>query len=306
MSGNKEKHINAVNLLARKQKSAIFRQLRQQIYSAQNADSQIYPLQIESLDRALSGGLASQHVHLITGLPSDASPTGFVLAMLRQMMDQADKTDSQKRPVIWCAPPFGGIRGNICPEGMLGLGLDVSRFIFVHEPNPGRLMGAFEEALQTKGVIAIVAEYGMLATKTAQWQRWAQRLRRAARAGTATGFLLGQSAPASSFETGWTLTARSLQQVAEIKGSPKPPSQYIPGQYVPSQYVHAQHLHDWRPCWSVCLDHARTGYPCKADVIYDPVSGQLSPVLLHRQPAEDETAAWAASARTGHPHQQAG
>ena len=85
------------------------------------------------------------------------------------------------------------------------MGINPGQIIFIHDPHPARLLSAFEEALQTIGIAGVVAEYGLLAEKSDQWLRWAQRLRRAARAGDNLGFLLGPPAPSTGFETSWSV-----------------------------------------------------------------------------------------------------
>ncbi len=232
-------------------KAAAFADLKARIHAQEHTDTARLSLGLGLFDRALSGGFACQHVHLVTGPCDQGSASGFVLALLRRQM--AVCTD---QPVIWCAPDYGGRSGQLCAEGIRALGLDPGRFIFVHENHPVRLMGAFEEALQTTGIAGIVAEYAMLASKADQWSRWAQRLRRAARAGSAVGFLLGPPAPSASFESSWSVT---------------PGTDY-------------QDKYDWRPCWSVSLEASRTGRPHAANVIYDPLSGRLSAAVSDSAP----------------------
>jgi hypothetical protein len=128
------------------------------------------------------------------------------------------------------------------------MGIDPAKIIFIHDPHPTRLLSAFEEALKTTGIAGVVAEYGLLAGKSDQWLRWAQRLRRAARAGNSLGFLLGPPAPSTGFETGWSITSKPADE---------------------SQCL------DWRPRWSAALTKSRKGSLASADICYCPVSGQL-------------------------------
>ena len=237
------------------QKAHRFAELKTQVKQADTARSfPALPLGVEGFDTALSGGLRFGHVHLMTGRPFDAAATGFVLALLRVMMEQ-DKT----APVVWCSPYHAGQAGHVLASALPALGLSPSRFIFVHDQHPKRLMGAFEEVLQTRGILAAVGEYGLFARNGAAWQRWARRTRLAAQTGGGMGLLLGSPAAVSGFETGWHITAAPAQMSA---GESRGISSAEP---------------DWRPCWAVQLDYTRQGTSYADRLRYDCLNGRLHP-----------------------------
>ena len=235
------------------QKADRFAELKTQLKHADTAWSfPALPLEVDKFDTALSGGLRFGHVHLMTGRLFDGAATGFVLALLRLMMEQ-DKT----APVIWCSPYHAGQAGHFLASALPALGVSPSRFIFVHDQHPKRLMGAFEEVLQTKGILAVVGEYGLFARNAPAWQRWARRCRLAAQTGGGMGILLGAPAPVSGFETAWQITSAPGGQAAGSAAGDQ----------------------DWRPCWAVQLDYTRQGTSCADRLRYDGLTGRLHLVL---------------------------
>ena len=240
-------------------KSDKFACLKQKIAAEQGQETGNLATNIPCFDQALSGGLAYQHIHLITTAYGDAAATGFILALLRAQIQQRPNA-----PIIWCSPRFSSQYGHLCAEGMLAMGINPGQIIFIHDSHPARLLSAFEEALQTIGIAGVVAEYGLLAEKSDQWLRWAQRLRRAARAGDNPGFLLGPSAPSTGFETSWSVASLSAQK-ARLQSQ----KDYLKDWQQDWQQ-------DWRPRWSVCLTKSRKGYLAEADIYYCPISGRLS------------------------------
>ena len=178
-------------------KNSVFACLKEKIEAQHVSDRHYLATGLACFDSALSGGLAHQHVHLMAGPHNDAAATGFIVALLRAQLQQRPNA-----PIIWCSPRFSGQYGHVCAEGLWAMGLNPGQVIFVHDGHPARLLSAFEEALQTTGVAGVVAEYGLLARKSDQWLRWAQRLRRAARIGDSMGFLLGPPAPAGLLPAG--------------------------------------------------------------------------------------------------------
>lgn len=224
-------------------KNSVFACLKEKIEAQHLSDRHYLATGLACFDSALSGGLAHQHVHLMAGPHNDAAATGFIVALLRAQLQQRPNA-----PIIWCSPRFSGQYGHVCAEGLWAMGLNPGQVIFVHDGHPARLLSAFEEALQTTGVAGVVAEYGLLARKSDQWLRWAQRLRRAARIGDSMGFLLGPPAASTGFESGWSITSKASDQSQK---------------------------QDWRPRWSVRLTKSRKGHQASADICYCPVSGRM-------------------------------
>ena len=224
-------------------KNSVFACLKEKIEAQHLSDRHYLATGLACFDSALSGGLAHQHVHLMAGPHNDAAATGFIVALLRAQLQQRPNA-----PIIWCSPRFSGQYGHVCAEGLWAMGLNPGQVIFVHDGHPARLLSAFEEALQTTGVAGVVAEYGLLARKSDQWLRWAQRLRRAARIGDSMGFLLGPPAASTGFESGWSITSKASDQSQK---------------------------QDWRPRWSVRLTKSSKGHQASADICYCPVSGRM-------------------------------
>ena len=224
-------------------KNSVFACLKEKIEAQHVSDRHYLATGLACFDSALSGGLAHQHVHLMAGPHNDAAATGFIVALLRAQLQQRPNA-----PIIWCSPRFSGQYGHVCAEGLWAMGLNPGQVIFVHDGHPARLLSAFEEALQTTGVAGVVAEYGLLARKSDQWLRWAQRLRRAARIGDSMGFLLGPPAASTGFESGWSITSKASDQSQK---------------------------QDWRPRWSVRLTKSSKGHQASADICYCPVSGRM-------------------------------
>ncbi|MGC6529891.1 MAG: ImuA family protein [Candidatus Puniceispirillaceae bacterium] len=245
------------------------------------------------LNTALGGGLLCQRVHLVTN-PQTSSynqeldnnalgaksaigqsgagfgqmPTAFTLSLIALLQAK------HKGPIVWCGPVRSGLAGHLFGAGLAEMGLSPAQFIFVRESHPLRRMAAFEEALATHGLSAVVNEYGPLYEKPALWQKSARRLQLACARGTATAFMVGTGGAAAGFETAW--------QVA-------PASQ-------PCQITT-----DWRPAWQVTLTHARSGYPAAATLLWDKESGRLLPA----QPLMDQGASsddWVPDNWKSHPY----
>ena len=242
-----------------------FAALKHRITAAEQGQTARLSCDIPAFDSALGGGLGFGRVHLVSrtaipqGKPADSllpsmingAVTGFVLALLRKVMMLYPD-----RPVIWCAPPHAGMTGSLSAEGLRQIGINPAQLIFVHESHPARCMSAFEEALQTDGLAAVVGEYGMLSRQSDLWQRWARRTRRAARMSGTIGMLLGPPAPVCGFETGWHISpyAGPLCAASVADG------------------------YDWRPSWQASLHYAKAGRPASETIKWDWVSGRFLPL----------------------------
>ncbi len=202
--------------------------------------------QLSALDGALSGGLRLGHTHLFCSSFHDASATGFVIAWLDRIIHQ-----NPNAAFIWCAPSYSSVQGRISAEGLAWYGISPAHFIFVHEQHPMHLMAAYEEALQTKSVAAVICEYGVMYQKPDLWQRWSRRLKRAARASGTLGFMLGGDASASGFETKWQISSCAYPQASLDK---------------------AALIEDWHPVWNVNLCHSVRGKPYQEKLVWDRVS----------------------------------
>jgi protein ImuA len=192
---------------------------------------------VDGLDQALGGGLARGRAHLVTGSFLDGAVAGFLLAVLGRLLEGADP----QAPLVCCGPPRG-LAGQLYGPGLAQLGFDPARLVLVCEQHPLRGMAAAEEALACSGVGAVIADYGMLASRPDMWQKAARRLQLAAEQGGTTAFVTAVSASAAGFETGWHLAP------AQLAG---------PG---------------WQSGWSAQLLHARGGRPWSGLLSWQPHS----------------------------------
>lgn len=198
----------------------------------------------DMLDSALGGGLLARRVHLVRGDMPSSLATAFTLALVSMVVHKA----KDKGPIVWCGPARGGHAGQLFGAGLLEMGLRPEQFIFVRESHPLRRIAAFEEALSTSGLSAVINEYGPLYEKPDLWQKSARRLQLACERGSATAFMIGAAGSACGFETGWHVKPAFHQHLSEI---------------------------DWRPIWDVQLSHARGGYAETGRLLWDRHSHQL-------------------------------
>ena len=144
----------------------------------------LLPLGLSKIDAALQGGLARGALHELTAGPGQQSGavTGFALAL-------TTRAASDGRSVLWIQTDFAALEAGI-PYG-LGLdllGLPLRHLLILRVSRPLDLLWAFEEALKSHGLAAVIAELpeaGAAADLTVT-----RRLTLAARAGKGLGLLL--------------------------------------------------------------------------------------------------------------------
>lgn len=227
----------------------LFSSLRQHVSHLEMADNTAQlSCDLPDLDAALSGGVRAGYPHLVCGHLHDGAATGFVLALLDKMIMQ-----NSDAVFIWCAAPYAGLQGQLSASGIAAHGISPAHFIFIDEQHPMQLMAAFEQALQTKSVTAVIAEYGVMHQRPDLWQRWIRRFRRAARTSGAFGLLLGADAPAAGLETKWHITSSCYQQAPE--SSPE-----------------SSQWDEWPGLWDVELVSARGGRPYRNMLVWDRIS----------------------------------
>ncbi len=176
------------------------------------------PLGIDSLDRALAGGLALGRVHIFSGtMQAHGAVSGFtvaVLGMLQHHLSFKNPTNNiqpSNRPnqntdlIIWCSASQHGSAGMLYGHGLAAAGLDPARLLIVDMPNPSRRLAALDDILRTKGLAAVVIEYDGLKKSADYWMRLARRAQLAAEQSGTTAFLLGTPTAASGFETVWQI-----------------------------------------------------------------------------------------------------
>jgi protein ImuA len=180
------------------------------------------PLGIDSLDRALAGGLALGRVHLLSGqMQAHGAVSGFTIALLGMLQHHLSakelaitkSTNHQlnNHPnkdmglIMWCPANQRGGAGMLYGHGLVAAGLDPARLLIVDTPSPSRRLGALDDILRTKGLAAVVIEYDGLQKSADYWMRLARRAQLAAEQSGTTAFLLGAPIAASGFETAWQI-----------------------------------------------------------------------------------------------------
>lgn len=223
------------------------------------------PLGIDSLDRALAGGLALGRVHLLSGaMQTHGAVSGFAIAllcMLRHHLSVKKPTNNiqpinypnqDKSPIIWCPASQRGGAGMLYGHGLAAAGLDPARLLIVDTPSPSRRLAALDDILRTEGLAAVVIEYDGLQKSADYWMRLTRRAQLAAEQSGTTALLLGAPIAASGFETAW-----------QIKPAPNFAMQSNPALVL-------------RSVWDLTLRRARGGRPhiCRASWQADSTSLQ--------------------------------
>ena len=202
----------------RKKESDLTR-LRHELAVVDGYDRRVrLPLGIDSLDRALAGGLALGRVHLLSGaMQTHGAVSGFTIALLCMLKNHLsvkkpiNNTQSinypnqDTSPIIWCPASQRGGAGMLYGHGLAAAGLDPARLLIVDTPSPSRRLAALDDILRTEGLTAVVIEYDGLQKSVDYWMRLARRAQLAAEQSGTTAFLLGAPITASGFETAWQI-----------------------------------------------------------------------------------------------------
>jgi protein ImuA len=165
----------------------------------------LLPLGVETLDRALAGGLACGALHEIAP-PAPihlAAATGFALALAARNV--AAKVHGE---TLWIATDYAHSEGG-CPyaPGLDLLGLSPGRLTVLRVPRTIDVLWAMEEGLRCRGIANVIAELtgeGAQADLTET-----RRLVLAAREGAGLGLLIRHRATpaASAAATRWQVCA---------------------------------------------------------------------------------------------------
>jgi len=218
----------------------------------------LMPIGVESLDSALSGGLALGRVHMLCGvMRAHAVVSGLATALLVRLMAHMAVTGKTAGPVVWCPASGRGGAGMLYGHGLAALGFDPARLLIVDAPNPAHRMAALDDIVRTNGLAAVVAEYDGLQKPSDYWMRLLRRAQLAAEASRVTVFLLGAPIAANGCETIW--------HVAPSKRAGNVSSAAMPVSHQP-----------WCPAWEITLKRARGGYPFHGHIGWDISSGQFS------------------------------
>ena len=153
---------------------------------------QFMPLAVDSLDSALSGGLALGRVHMMCGMmQAHGVVSGFATALVRRLVTHLSATGKPAGPVVWCPASSAGGAGRLYGHGLAALGLDPAGLMIVDTPHPARRMAALDDIARTDGLAAVVAEYDGMQKSSDYWMRLIRRIQLAAEASRVTVFLLG-------------------------------------------------------------------------------------------------------------------
>jgi protein ImuA len=144
----------------------------------------VFPFGDAALDAALPwGGLPAGSLHEIVASPASVA-AGFLAAYLGQVR--------RGRPVLWLTP-----ERQLHAPALAAFGFDHRRLTIAWTRRTEDRLQAFEDALCTPGIAAVVAEIdGLSADET-------RRLRAAAEAGGALGILIRRDAADSAALTRW-------------------------------------------------------------------------------------------------------
>ena len=176
------------------------------------------PLGIDSLDRALAGGLALGRTHLLSGaMQTHGAVSGFTIALLGILQHHlstkkpTSSVQSSNHPrqdtgfIIWCPASQRGGAGMLYGHGLAAAGLDPARLLIVDTPSPSRRLAALDDILRTEGLVAVVVEYDGIEKSADYWMRLARRAQLAAEQSGTTAFLLSAPIAVSGFETAWQI-----------------------------------------------------------------------------------------------------
>jgi protein ImuA len=147
-------------------------------------DAGMLALGLPDVDAVLQGGLARGAVHELSPGPTQqlGAVSGFALAL-------AARATGDGRPALWIQTDFAAIKaGQPYGVGLDLFGLSLQRLLILRVARPLDLLWAFEEALKSRSLAAVLAELpetGAAADLTAT-----RRLALAARAGGGFGLLL--------------------------------------------------------------------------------------------------------------------
>ena len=155
----------------RKKESDLTR-LRHELAVVDGYDRRVrLPLGIDSLDRALAGGLALGRVHLLSGaMQTHGAVSGFTIALLCMLkhhlsvkkptnnIQSTNYLNQVASPIIWCPANQCSGAGMLYGHGLVAAGLDPAHLLIVNTPSPSRRLAALDDILRTEGLAAVVIE----------------------------------------------------------------------------------------------------------------------------------------------------
>ena len=228
---------------------------------------QFMPLAVDSLDSALSGGLALGRVHMMCGMmQAHGAVSGFVTALLMRLMAHLSAAGTLAGPIVWCPASSLGGAGMLYGHGLAALGFDPTRLLVVDTPNPSNRMAALDDIARTDGLTAVVAEYDGMQKSSDYWMRLMRRIQLAAESSRVTVFLLGAPLAANGCETVWHIA----------------PTNMAPADKMPGHILHnrphrsfTSSSQSWDPRWQITLKRARGGYPFQGQIGWEAWCGRF-------------------------------
>ena len=229
---------------------------------------QFMPLAVDSLDSALSGGLALGRVHMMCGMmQAHGAVSGFVTALLMRLLAHLSAVGTTSAgPIVWCPASSLGGAGMLYGHGLAALGLDPSRLLIVDTPHPAHRMAALDDIARTDGLTAVVAEYDGMQKSSDYWMRLMRRIQLAAESSRVTVFLLGAPLAANGCETVWHIA----------------PTNMAPADKMPSHILHnrpyrsfTSSSQSWDSRWQITLKRARGGYPFQGQIGWEAWCGRF-------------------------------
>ena len=207
----------------------------------------LMPFDLNSLDSALSGGLALGRVHALCGkMQKHGAVSSFAVALLIRILKYMYAPGEPVGSIVWCPVSVNGGVGMLYGHGLADLGLDPANLLIVNTSNPTHRMAALNDIVRTNGLAAVVAEYDGMQKPLDYWMRLIRRIQLAADSSKVTVLLLGAPFMLSSFETVWYIAPSNLSYPF-LKSASKL----------------------WHPAWEVTLQRARGGYPFQGHVGWD-------------------------------------
>ena len=254
-------------------KNSYFENLKTQIAGIDGRISrQFMPLAVDSLDSALSGGLALGRVHMMCGMmQAHGAVSGFVTALLMRLVAHLSAVGTPAGPIVWCPASSLGGAGMLYGHGLAALGLDPSRLLIVDTPHPSHRMAALDDIARTDGLTAVVAEYDGMQKTSDYWMRLMRRIQLAAESSRVTVFLLGAPLAANGCETVWHIAPTNIVPT-NMTSADKMPSHSSDNRPHRSFTSSSQ---SWDPRWQITLKRARGGYPFQGHIGWEAWSGQF-------------------------------
>ena len=235
---------------------------------------QFMPLAVDSLDSALSGGLALGRVHMMCGMmQAHGAVSGFVTALLMRLVAHLSAVRTSAGPIVWCPASSLGGAGVLYGHGLAALGLDPARLLIVDTPHPSHRMAALDDIARTDGLAAVVAEYDGIQKSSDYWMRLMRRIQLATESSRVTVFLLGAPLAANGCETVWHIAPTSLASADKMPD-------HISNNRPHRSFTSPSQL--WNPVWQITLKRARGGYPFQGHIGWEGWSSRFIELAVIR------------------------